>query len=69
MWMLGLALTLPMILLGGPLAGYLIGQLLVKKLNAISAVIPILMIIGLVGSGIQAFRLIQKLNQNSKKGS
>ena len=67
MWMLGLAMTLPMILLGGPLAGFLIGQLLVKKLKVDSAVTPILMAAGLAGSGLQAFRLIQRLNQNSKK--
>lgn len=65
--MLGLALTLPMILLSGPLAGFLIGQLLVNRFEVSAAAVPILMTLGLVGSGLQAFRLIRKLNQNSRK--
>lgn len=65
--MLGLALTLPMILLSGPLAGFLIGQLLVNRFGISAAVTPILMTLGLVGSGLQAVQLIRKLNQNSRK--
>jgi len=66
LWMLGLALTLPMILLCGPLAGFLISQLLVKKFGFSSALTPIFMGFGLIGSGWQAFRLIQKLNETRK---
>jgi len=66
MWMLGLALTLPMILLSGPLAGYFIGLWLVRQFNAPSAASPILMALGLAGSGWQAFQLIRKLNQSQK---
>ena len=66
MWMLGLALTLPMILLSGPLAGFLIGQLvLVKQLNMPASTTPILMVLGMIGSGIQSFRLIKKLKENN----
>ncbi len=61
MWMLGLTLTLPMILLGGPLAGYLIGNLLVKKMNLASWTTPVLMAIGFAGSGWQTYQLIRKL--------
>lgn len=69
MKMLALALTLPMILLSGPLAGFLIGQwILVKQLGMPATLTPALMVLGLIGSGIQAFKLIQKMkesNQNS----
>ena len=65
LWLLGLALTLPMILLAGPLAGFAIGQLiLVKQLGMPPAMTPGLMVLGLIGSGIQAFRLIKKLKDN-----
>ena len=64
--MLGLALTLPMILLSGPLAGFLISQLLVKRFGFSANLTPVLMGLGLAGSGWQAFRLIQKLNQTRK---
>lgn len=66
--MLGLALTLPMILLSGPLAGFLIGHyLLVQQLKMPAMWIPILLVVGLVGSGLQAVQLIQKLKQQLKK--
>ncbi|MBI3313666.1 MAG: hypothetical protein HYZ83_05485 [Candidatus Omnitrophica bacterium] len=69
MWMLGLALTLPMILLSGPVAGYFVGWWLVNKQGLPSYFIPIAIGIGLLGSGIQSFRLIQKLNQSQKQDS
>jgi uncharacterized membrane protein YqjE len=65
LWMLGLALTLPMILLSGPLAGFLIGQwVFVDQLKMPAITTPLLMMLGLVGSGIQAYRLIKKLKEN-----
>jgi uncharacterized membrane protein YqjE len=66
LWMLGLALTLPMILLSGPLAGYILSEfLLVKRLGMPEMTTPFLMVLGLVGSGIQVYRIIQKLRQSS----
>jgi hypothetical protein len=68
MWMLGLALTLPMILLAGPLAGFLVGQfILVKQFGLPPATAPIAMVVGLIGSGLQTIRLIQKLKQTQKE--
>jgi hypothetical protein len=61
MWMLGLALTLPMILLCGPLAGYLIGFVLVKKLGLPGFLLPLMMVVGLLASGAQTYFLIRKL--------
>lgn len=71
MWMLGLALTLPMILLCGPLAGYFFGYALVKKLHLPGYLMPVLIVIGLLASAAQTVALIRKLmtvlkNQNPK---
>ena len=64
LWMLGLALTLPMILLSGPLAGFLIGQfILVKQFGMSGSVTPVLMVLGLAGSGLQAYRIIKKIKE------
>ena len=67
LWILGLALTLPMILLSGPLAGYLIGLLLMRHLNMPEFSAPLLMGLGLLGSGWQAYQLIQKINRQQKE--
>lgn len=65
LWMLGLAITLPMILLSGPLAGYLLGEFwLVKYLGLPKQTTPILMVLGLIGSGFQSYKLIHQLKQN-----
>lgn len=65
LWMMGLAITLPMILLSGPLAGYLIGEWgLVRHLGFPKQTTLILMVLGLVGSGFQSFRIINQLKQN-----
>lgn len=66
MWILGLALTLPMILLCGPLAGYLVGYSLVNKLHLPGFLLPLLMIFGLVASGTQTYLLIRKLMLTQK---
>ena len=65
--MLGLALTLPMILLSGPVAGYLISSLLIHKFGMPSFLGPLSMGLGLVGSGWQSYQLIQKLNLNQNR--
>lgn len=61
--MLGLALTLPMILLCGPVAGYLISYWLIANFGLPSYLSPVLMGLGLLGSGIQCYRLIRRLSQ------
>jgi len=67
LWMLGLALTLPMILICGPLAGYFISILVVNHFGGPAFLTPMLMALGLMASGMQAWRLIRRLNQNIKK--
>lgn len=69
-WMLGLALTLPMVLLSGPLAGYLISQWLIKTWNWAPATTLVFVLLGLIGSVIQAVRVLRLLYNGSigKKG-
>ena len=67
LWMLGLALSLPMILLSGPLAGYLLSIWLVKQFNVNAVVTPLFMVLGLLGSGWQTVQLIRRLNRNQTK--
>ena len=66
LWMLGLALTLPMLLLAGPAAGYAIGYWLIRQFHAPAFSIPLSMGIGLIGSGIQTYGLIRRISNNQK---
>ncbi len=66
-WMLGLALTLPMVLLSGPLAGYLISQWLIKKWGWMPGTTLALVLLGLTGSVIQAVRILRLLYKGSEK--
>ncbi len=67
LWMLGLMLTLPMLLLAGPVAGYAIGYWLIRQFHAPSFAIPVSMGIGLIGSGIQTYSLIRRVSNNQKE--
>ena len=67
LWMLGLALTLPMLLLAGPTAGYAIGYWLIRQFHAPAFVMPLSMGFGLLGSGLQTYRLIRKISNNQKE--
>ena len=66
-WMLGLALTLPMALLSGPFAGYLISQWLIRKWHWVPATTLALMLLGLAGSAVQTVRILRLLYKGSKK--
>ena len=65
-WMLGLALTLPMVLLSGPLAGYLISQWLIRQWHLTQNVTLILVLVGFAGSAIQTVRILKQLYQANK---
>ena len=66
-WMLGLALTLPMVLLSGPLAGYLISQWLIGKWGWAPGTTLTLVLLGLAGSIIQTVRILRLLYRGSEK--
>ena len=63
LWMLGLALTLPMVLLAGPVAGFAIGYWLIHQFHVPGYAIPAAMGIGLLGSGMQTYQLIRRISR------
>ena len=65
--MLGLALTLPMVLLSGPFAGYLISQWLIRKWGWAAATTLVCVLLGFAGSAIQAVRILRLLYKGSEK--
>jgi hypothetical protein len=66
-WMLGLALTLPMVLLSGPFTGYLISQWLIAKRGWVPGTTLVLVLLGLVGSIVQTVRILKLLYKGSEK--
>lgn len=66
-WMSGLALTLPAVLLGGPFAGYLISQWLIERWHLTSHLTLVLMLAGLAASITQTIRILRKLYLANKK--
>lgn len=64
--MAGLALTLPMILLSGPVTGYFLSVAWLHYKKGPGYIMPLFMMIGLAASGIQTYRLINKLRQQLK---
>lgn len=65
-WMLGLALTLPMVLLSGPFVGYLISQWLIGKWGWPSGTTLVLTLLGLAGSVTQTVRILRLLYKGSE---
>ncbi|HOE68284.1 MAG TPA: hypothetical protein PK997_01345 [Candidatus Omnitrophota bacterium] len=59
--MLGVAVTIPAILISGPLAGFLLAHWLIKQWNLSPKLIMISVLLGLLGSSIQTIRLIKHL--------
>ncbi|MBU3758841.1 MAG: hypothetical protein FGM27_02800 [Candidatus Omnitrophica bacterium] len=69
LWIMALGLTVPMILLSGPVAGYLLGNLWVKHFDGGDSVLPLAVSAGFALSAYQCFRLIRRvyvLNQGAK---
>lgn len=64
--MAGLALTLPMILLSGPVAGYFLSIAWLRHNKGPGYITPLFMMIGFAVSGLQSYRLINKLRQQLK---
>jgi len=65
--MLGLALTLPMVLLSGPFAGYLLSQWLIRKWHWLPSTTLAFMLLGLAGSALQTVRILRLLYKSSEK--
>ncbi len=65
--MLGLAITLPAVLVSGPLAGYLFGQWSLRKWTLNQDPTMVFMLIGLAGSAVQAVRLLKRIFEESRK--
>jgi len=66
-WMLGLALTLPTVLLSGPFAGYLISRWLIGRWGWVPETTLAFMLLGLAGSIIQTVRILKLLYKGSEK--
>jgi uncharacterized protein YqgC (DUF456 family) len=66
--MLGIAITIPTMLISGPLAGFLIATWLINKWNFSPKWIMICVLLGLLGSSIQITRLIKHLYKESRSG-
>ena len=66
-WMLGLALSLPMVLLSGPFAGYLISQWLIQKWHWLPGTTLAFVLLGLAGSAVQTVRVLRLLYKGSEK--
>ena len=62
----GLVSFIPFILLGAPLTGYIIGDLLVKKLGFPSYINVILIAVGLLAGIREAARIIKLCIRNSQ---
>jgi len=66
-WMLGLALTLPMVLLSGPFAGYLISHWLIRRWHWPPGTTLVFVLLGLAGSVVQTVRVLKLLYKGSEK--
>lgn len=66
--MLGAVITVPLILASGPLAGYLLARYVLIDFFGLPAFsIPILATLGFVASGLQIYRIIQKIRQTDSE--
>ena len=65
---MGAALTLPMVLASGPLAGFILGHyIIVKYFGLPSWLVLVFVCLGFLASGLQTYRLIQKIQSIEKK--
>lgn len=63
--MLGAATLVPLILLAGPLAGYLLSHyLLVKQFGLPDFLIPLFVGLGLVASGTKIYQIIKEIQKS-----
>lgn len=64
-WMLGAAMTVPVILVSGPLAGYFIGEwVFVRYLKWPDFWVLFFVTLGFIGSILQIIRIIKRMKQS-----
>lgn len=66
---MALALTIPMILLSGPVVGFLLGNLWLKHFGGGPKTVPFAVVLGFLLSGFQSFRLIYRVHQLNRGAS
>ena len=60
---LGVALTIPVVLATGPLAGYLVGSWLDRRWGTAPWALGAAVTLGFIGSGVQVYRMLQWIAQ------
>lgn len=64
-WMLGIAMMIPLILLSGPIAGYVLWRLVgIRFLGDSAGSLFIFIALGLAASALQITRLIKRIQQS-----
>ena len=68
LWMMGAAMMLPLILVSGPIAGYVLGHFVgVRYLKLPQLTIPIFIGLGFVASAVQIVKLIKQIRESDSK--
>lgn len=65
---LGLAMTVPMILLSGPLVGLFVGMWLDRRFHLYPWFTIVGVAIGLLSSAQEAFQIIRRIDREGKRG-
>ncbi|MEE9442067.1 MAG: AtpZ/AtpI family protein [candidate division Zixibacteria bacterium] len=63
---IGIATTIPFLLVAGPVIGYFVGNWIDKKLGTEPYLMIILILLGFLSSGKETYKLIKQLNDGSK---
>ncbi|MFH1700501.1 MAG: AtpZ/AtpI family protein [Candidatus Zixiibacteriota bacterium] len=63
---IGIATTIPFLLVAGPVIGYFIGNWIDGKLGTEPYLMIILVLLGFISSGKETYKLIKQLNDGTK---
>ena len=66
---MGIAITIPMVLLSGPLVGWFLGSWLDRKLGTEPWFLIILLVLGIVASVKETVRMIKDISRDDNNGS
>lgn len=68
LWMMGAAMMLPLILVSGPVAGYVLGRYVgMRYFGLPKAALPIFVGLGFVASAVQIVRLIKQIRESDSQ--